>query len=238
MIRAVIFDMFETLVTFFESPIYFGAQIAKDVGIPVDKFNALWRPTEYARSIGEMTLEQTLEMILRENGCYSEKLLKDIVEKRVEIKFDCFRHIHPDIIPMLTKIKEKGIIIGLISNCYSEEVEAIRNSDLFPYFDAVFLSYEQGVWKPDEEIFRRCMEGLSVEAEECLYIGDGGSYELETARKLGMTALQATWYSKDEFSRLAERNEEFIQLETPMEVLRYLTENQDVGESKNARIML
>lgn len=35
MIRAVIFDMFETLITLYESPIYFGSQIAEDVGIPV-----------------------------------------------------------------------------------------------------------------------------------------------------------------------------------------------------------
>ena len=224
MIRAVIFDMFETLATFFETPLYFGAQIAKDAGIPEENFNALWRPTEHARSIGEMTLEQTLEMILRENQCYSEKLLKDIVTKRVASKQDCFQHIHSDIIPMLAKIKEKDILIGLISNCYSEEVEAIRNSDLFPYFDAAYLSYEQGVWKPDEEIFVRCMKKLSVKAEECLYIGDGGSYELETASKLGMTALQAVWYFKDEFSHLAERKEDFVQLENPMDVLRYLTE--------------
>ena len=224
MFKAVIFDMFETLVTFFETPLYFGAQIAKDAGIPEESFNALWQPTEHARSIGEMTLEQALEMILRENQCYSEKLLKDIVAKRVASKYVCFEHMHPDIIPMLAKLKEKGILIGLISNCYSEEVEAIRKSDLFPYFDAVYLSYEQGVWKPDEEIFRRCMEGLSVKAEECLYIGDGGSCELETARKLGMTAAQAVWYFKDESSHLAERKEDFVQLEMPMEVLKYLTE--------------
>lgn len=226
MIRAVIFDMFETLVTFCESPLYFGAQIAKDAGIPEVKFNEIWRPSEHARSIGEMTLEQVLERILRENECYSEKLLTDIVAKRIASKQDCFRHINPDIIPMLAKIKEKGILIGLISNCYSEEVEAIRNSELFPYFDAVYLSYEQGVWKPDEEIFRRCMEGLSVKAEECLYIGDGGSHELETARKLGMTAAQAAWYFKEEFVQLAERKEDFVQLKVPMDVLKYLTEEE------------
>lgn len=225
MFKAVIFDMFETLVTFFETPLYFGAQIAKDAGIPVENFNALWRPTEHARSIGEMTLEQTLGMILQENHCYSEKLLEEIVAKRVASKYACFEHIHPDIIPMLSQIKEKGILIGLISNCYSEEVEVIRNSILFPYFDAVYLSYEQGVWKPDEEIFRRCMEGLSVNAEECLYIGDGGSDELETARKLGMTALQAAWYFKEGLVQLAERESDFIQLETPMEVLNYLAED-------------
>ena len=224
MIRAVIFDMFETLVTFCESPLYFGAQIAKDAGIPEIKFSEIWRPSERARSIGEMTLEQVLETILRENECYSEKLIADIVAKRVESKQECFRHIHPDIIPMLAKLKEAGILIGLISNCYSEEVEAIRQSDLFPYIDAAYLSFEQGVWKPDEEIFRRCMEGLSVKVEECLYIGDGGSYELETAKSLGMTALQATWYFKEEFAHITERKEGFVQLGTPMDVLGYLAE--------------
>ena len=30
---------------------------------------------------------------------------------------------------------------------------------------------EQGIQKPDEEIFQRCMEELSVKAEECVYVG-------------------------------------------------------------------
>lgn len=68
------------------------------------------------------------------------------------------------------------------------------------------------------------LEGLSVKAEECLYIGDGASYELETAKNLGMTALQATWYFKEEFAYMTERKEGFIQLAAPMEVLRYLSE--------------
>ena len=95
---------------------------------------------------------------------------------------------------MLSTLKEKGFLIGLISNCFSEEAGVIRQSELFPYFDAVLLSCEQGIQKPDEEIFIRCIEQLSVKPEECLYVGDGGSLELEAARKLGMTAAQAVWY--------------------------------------------
>lgn len=89
---------------------------------------------------------------------------------------------------MLSELKDKGILIGLISNCFSEEADVIRRSELFSYFDAVYLSYEQGLQKPDEEIYRRCMDRLGVKQEECLYIGDGGSNELEAARKLGMKA--------------------------------------------------
>lgn len=218
MIRAVIFDMFETLITHYQSPLYFGAQMAEDAGIPVDKFQSLWHPTEDDRSVGKVTFEDVITMILRENHCYSEALLKKIVEKRIAAKEECFRQLHPEIIPMLSALKEKGYFVGLISNCFSEEAYVIRRSVLFPYFDAVFLSCEQGIQKPDEEIFRRCLEALFINAEECLYVGDGGSYELETAKKLGMKAVQAVWYLKEGTTQPVKRKDDFLQIERPLDL--------------------
>jgi putative hydrolase of the HAD superfamily len=194
MIKAVVFDMFETLITHTQSPLYFGSQMAADAKIPEEKFQALWLPTGEARTIGAMTLEEALTMILEKNHCYSEELLHIMVKKRVSTKEDCFSHLHPQILPLLDGLKKRGLSIGLISNCFSEEVGVIRNSALFPYFDAALLSFEQGLQKPDREIFTRCMEQLKVKAEECLYVGDGGSFELEAATELGMKALQAIWY--------------------------------------------
>lgn len=222
MTKAVIFDMFETLITHYHSPLYFGAQMAKDAGIPEDRFQVLWRPTEQARTIGKVTLEEVLEMILRKNQCYSEKLLKKMVEKRIATKEECFRQLHPEIIPMLSKLKEKGMLVGLISNCFSEEAEVIRRSVLFPYFGGVYLSYEQGVEKPDKEIFRRCMNGFSTKAEECVYVGDGGSNELEAARGLGMKAVQAVWYLQEGTTQPSGRKSDFIQIEKPLDILNYL----------------
>jgi len=222
MIQAVIFDMFETLITHYHTPLYFGAQMAKDAGIPEDKFQSLWRPTEYERTIGKLTFEKTLELILRDNYCYSEELLKKIVDKRIAAKEACFSQLHPEIIPMLTALKEKGFLIGLISNCFSEEAEVIRRSDLFTYFDALYLSYEQGIQKPEEEIFKRCLESLSAKAENCVYIGDGGSSELEAARKLGMKAVQAAWYLQEGTTQPSKRKHDFFQLERPLDVFDLL----------------
>lgn len=224
MVTAVIFDMYETLITLFESPVYFGTQIAGDIGIDVKKFRTLWDATEQERSIGKWTLEEVLEMIMWKNQCYSEELLRKVVEKRVSAKRECFRHLHPDIIPMLSKLKERNIKIGLISNCFSEEAMVIRESVLFPYFDAVYLSYEQGIQKPNEEIFKRCMDELKVTPEECIYVGDGGSYELETAEKIGMKALQAIWYLKPGTTQPTGPKSGFIHLNRPLEVLKYLQE--------------
>lgn len=222
MIKAVIFDMYETLITHYNCPLYFSAEMAADAGVPVEKFQLLWRSMEQERTVGKMTFEDVITKILEENNCYSEAVLKKIAEKRTAVKVECFKHLHPEIIPMLEALQEKEIKIGLISNCFSEEAVVIRNSVLFPYFDAVCLSYEEGVQKPDEEIYRRCMDKLSVKAEECVYVGDGGSFELETAKTIGMKAVQAIWYLKEGTFQPTGRMEEFEQAESPMMVLEYL----------------
>lgn len=222
MIKAAIFDMYETLITHYNCPLYFSAEMAADAGIVVDKFQPIWRETEYERTIGKMSFEDVIVRILEENNCYSEEILKTIVDKRIATKEACFKHLHEDIIPMLMALRSRGIKVGLISNCFSEEAVVIRKSVLFPYFDTVFLSYEQGVLKPDEEIYRRCVDKLSVTAEECVYVGDGGSHELETAKQLGMKAVQAVWYLKEGTFQPTGRMKEFVQAEKPMDVLGYL----------------
>jgi putative hydrolase of the HAD superfamily len=55
-----------------------------------------------------------------------------------------------------------------------------------------------------------------------MYVGDGGSEELETARKLGMKAIQAAWYLQEGTTQPAKRKHDFFQIEKPLEVLNYL----------------
>ena len=59
-----------------------------------------------------------------------------------------------------------------------------------------------------------------MRAEECLYVGDGGSDELETAELIGMNAAQACWYLIDNPRQPAKRKEGFVHLEIPLEVCR------------------
>lgn len=230
MIRAVIFDMYETLITHYESPLYFGSQMAADAGIPESGFRPLWHASERDRTIGKVSLEQLLTKILQKNHCYSEELLMQIVDKRKETKKECFQHLHSEVLPMLSGLKEQKILIGLISNCFSEEAEVIRRSCLFPYFDATYLSYEQGIQKPDPEIFERCMKSLSVKPEKCLYVGDGGSNELEAARSLGMTAVQAVWYLRKGSGQPSGVKKDFPHFKSPLDVLGYVEGKKVISE--------
>lgn len=219
MIKAVIFDMYETLITLFDSPLYFGTQMAFDAGIVEEKFQEIWRAEEENRTIGKITLEELLEKILRENNRFSEGKMNYILNKRISCKEEAFEHLHIEIIPMLRALKEKGILIGLISNCFSEEAMVIKKSILYPYFDATCLSFDEGIQKPNPVIFKRCIEKLGVKADECLYVGDGGSNELEAAETFGMKAVQAVWYLKEGTNQPAKRKADFEHIETPLDII-------------------
>lgn len=222
MIKAVIFDMYETLITHFETPLYFGAQMAFDAGISEEKFQEIWRAEEENRTIGKVTLEEVLEKILRKNNCFSEEKMNYIINKRICCKEEAFEHLHKEIIPMLRTLKEKGMLIGLISNCFSEESMVIKKSILYPFFDATCLSYDEGIQKPNPAIFKRCIERLGVKADECLYVGDGGSNELEAAQRIGMKAAQAVWYLKKGTNQPAQRKSDFLHIETPLDIIEQL----------------
>lgn len=227
MIRAVIFDMYETLITHYRCPRYFGADMVADAGVPAEPFLRVWHETEELRGIGNMTLEKALKRALMaggKRGVACDTMVSQIVEKRMAIKRMCFDHLHEEILPMLQGLRVRGIRVGLISNCFSEEAQAIRESVLFPYFDGVCLSWEEGVQKPDAAIFERCAARLGCRADECLYVGDGGSHELEAAQAFGMDARQAVWYLQPGSGQPVGRLIDFPALEMPIDVLTLVDE--------------
>ena len=80
MIKAVIFDMFETLFTHHKSPLYFGAHMSADAGIPEEEFLPVWRATEDNRTLGKYTVDQVVEDILKQKNFYKEETVKLIMD--------------------------------------------------------------------------------------------------------------------------------------------------------------
>ena len=194
MIRAVVFDMFETLVTLFEGRTYFGEDIATDVGADPVVFRKEWHLIEDDRSRGKYSIEEGLKIVLKRLGIYSEEMVKLVAGKRRKALEDTFFAIPDETYMLLDSLKEKGLKIGLITNTFSDERDIIRESELFKYFDVALISYEQGICKPDLKLYDRMITKLDVKPGECLYVGDGGSRELYAARDAGMHPIQCTWF--------------------------------------------
>ena len=226
MIKACIFDMYETLVSLFVGRVYFCEDFVEDMNLPSDEYVKAWHENEDDRTMGKITIAEGGRAALEKIGRYSKEAVEHLVKKRHESQVDTFSMVPKETFELLDELKKRGIKIGLISNCFSDERDMIRASSLMPYFDAVKLSYEQGLKKPDLVLFNDIAKELGVETSECIYVGDGGSHELEAATEAGMKAIQANWFRPIMLEGHIPCGvmPQFIQAEKQTDILKYLEE--------------
>jgi len=94
--------------------------------------------------------------------------------------------------------------IGLVSNGRSiGQRNKIRSAELESFLDAVVISEEVGIKKPDPRIFLQCLELLSTNANEAGYVGDNPVNDIEPAMKLGMKSI---WIRNSRYSPPNESN--------------------------------
>ena len=138
--KAVVFDLFETLVTEWGHEKYTKRLMCKDLGVDIDSFSAIWEGQEQDRYIGSISFEESIREICQKcNKPVDKKTLSDITEHRMRTKSACFENINSNVFTMLDLIKSFGMKTAIVSNCSSEEVEVLKKSQLFQYFDEVVL---------------------------------------------------------------------------------------------------
>lgn len=92
-----------------------------------------------------------------------------------------------ELVGLIRELRAAGIRIGLLSN-HSRELRQ-RLGDLEPLWDAVVISGEVGVLKPDPTIYRLALERLDVAPEQALFVDDWRP-NVEGARQLGMSGVR------------------------------------------------
>ena len=80
--------------------------------------------------------------------------------------------------------RAQGIRTALVSNSWRAE-----DYDVDELFDAIVLSGEFGVRKPDPEIYLEATRRLGVAPEACVFVDDLGG-NLKPAKALGMTTIR------------------------------------------------
>ena len=220
--KAVVFDLFETLITEWGHKKYTKGEICADLGMERAVFDAFWEKKARDRYTGGISFEDALLDVCR--GCGKQidpETLAGIVEKRIRTKSACYAYVHPDVPRLLKTIRDMGLRTAVVSNCSSEEVSGFRESALYKSFDAVVLSYEVHMMKPDPRIFAAVSKWLGVDARDCVFVGDGGSNELAGARNAGMKAIQAKWYT-NRYPVKRDTMDGFPAAEEPLDVIRLI----------------
>ena len=218
--QAVVFDLFETLITEWGHRKYVKSEMCKDLGVDRERFDRHWESLDEARYLGKVSFVEALRYVCDQCGvARDEAVLQRMLAMHVETKSACFEHVDPEVYELLDALKAMGLRLAIISNCSPEEVIPMARSRLAPYFDEIILSCEAGLKKPDLGIYQEAARRLGADPCDCVFVGDGGSHELEGARKAGMTAIQAKWYT-DQHPWKRESMPGFLIAERPMDVLR------------------
>ncbi|MQR97148.1 HAD family hydrolase [Fictibacillus phosphorivorans] len=218
MVKAVFFDLYETLITEWKDGRKKAKYSIESLGIDKNIFKVEWDFRRELRMNGTYPDHQSVlrDILYSQGNTPNIEAIERVHLERLSAKSIPFQEINPQVIELLQMLKSNGLKLGLISNAAPEEVVAWKTTELPDYFDEVIFSYEVRVAKPQKEIYQMACEKLGVTPKESVFIGDGGSDELRGATESGMVALQATWFLP---TVISERTTGYPELKEPQDLL-------------------
>ena len=118
-----------------------------------------------------------------------EDEIRAATKARIERFREALIRIPEENLDALRKLRDAGFRLGLVSNADVMEVAAWHESPLRGMFDVEAFSCHVGSVKPEPEIYCYGLGRLGLEARDCIFVGDGGSRELEGAKAVGMRTV-------------------------------------------------
>jgi len=204
MIKAVCFDFFNTLATYDPPREEAYVNACRELGIEVEAktlFHSLPAADMYYRDensrspIDKRPQEEMFAFwaeyasrALRGAGVdTTAEIAVQILAKlrRYEWKFKAY----DDSVPTLEELKDRGLILGLISNVAQDMESTYKELGLQLYLDFKVTSFEVGCDKPQPGIFQAALKKAQVKPGEAIYVGDQYNLDVVGARNVGMKAM-------------------------------------------------
>lgn len=194
MIKAIIFDCFGVLVTSSYEP--FKAQYLRGDQKLIEQFMEI----ENRSSRGEISLEEAEREFAELAGLSFQETAEFLQDNPRNSLL--LRYISQEL---------KGTYkISMLSNIADDRIPDLFTDEDVVMFDDVVLSYQVGLAKPDDNIYKLTAERLQVLPEECAFVDDNQGY-CAAAEEVGMKTVcyQNFAQTKKELERLlaADTNE-------------------------------
>lgn len=189
-LKSVVFDLFHTIVDpeDFRPKSYRRADlVAQELNVDLRSFSSYWSDSLARRNTAR---SQTIVKLIKDYlSLHGKKFDEEIIAK-VDLEMGRYQDMailnpRPETVSGLETLAQRGMKLGLLSNCDEREIRRWPDSPLAQYFDAVCFSCDIGFTKPSPTAFTIVLERLGTSPREAVYVGDGGSNELEGARQAG-----------------------------------------------------
>jgi HAD superfamily hydrolase (TIGR01509 family) len=148
---------------------------------------------------GEREFYETATQVIFANGYVRgeapERVFWDELASAVGLSTDLFTERtmimaafkpRPSMVSLVARTREQ-VPVGLLTDQCNWLYELDERDGIFPAFDAVISSYEEGYTKRDSEIFRIACQRMDVLPEEAIFFDDN-TQNVSNARDFGMRA--------------------------------------------------
>ncbi len=114
-----------------------------------------------------------------------------------EVLFREYQRVFPNFVQLfdgakdtIVSLRERGYLIGIVTNgpCVQQH-RKLDVSGLRPLLDTVLVSSEEGVAKPETELFCRAAARLGLSPAQCTFVGDHPVNDIGGAVDSGMNAI-------------------------------------------------
>ena len=102
----------------------------------------------------------------------------------------------PGVRELLEKLKDKYLLGCITNGSAATQTMKLRNSGIYDLFDRIMISGSEKSAKPDKKIFLEMAERLGVKPEECVFVGDAFSLDVQGALNAG---FEAVWVCKNQY---------------------------------------
>ncbi len=194
-IKAVLFDLFESLVTESALPPTRASSLGPSLALDAEAFRIEWKHRRQEVILGRLSFTAALaEITAALGGSTDGAALEKIRLARLKEKAAPFTKIEPEVLDTVERLRCAGIRLAVISNNFAEDVAAWPDCALGPLFDVAIFSSQVGLAKPDSGIYLHACHALGSSPSEAIYVGDGADDELAGAEGAGLRAYKALWF--------------------------------------------
>jgi putative hydrolase of the HAD superfamily len=165
------------------------ARMQRLVGLDAAAFASAWFRHRHAYDLGQIDAAEYWRRVGAEDGrVFDEPALRTLRE----LDAACFEVPNPAMVGWLGALKSANRKLALLSNTPREQWVALQHTlTWLPLIDVVVLSCDLGVAKPDPAIYAHCLDRLSCEGRETLFVDDRPE-NVAAAQRLGMQAVVYT----------------------------------------------
>lgn len=191
MIRAVLFDLYDTLV-YVDAEAYACkiSTVAKLVGTTAQEFDRAWFGTSSDSNAGKYsTVEERVSSVLERLGLATQE---DIPSRVAEIERRFLSrdvHAFPDVAGVLRALRDSAVKLAIVTNASPSVEYVLAATSLRKAVDTVVISSEVKCAKPNPEIYERALDLLGIPAISACFVGDGNDRELDGACAVGMLTI-------------------------------------------------